>query len=137
MDISKLKSMLSDAQAYWAATHNSYTTDLKFSYGIGQWDSKVESARRRAKRLVETYNIVQAFITPVVNAVREAPPGVDIKPIANADKMQARALSGLVRTIEQILVQGLSIAMHWIISAVVVLEHGVWLSVKTIMVKTR
>lgn len=101
MDISKLKSMLSDAQAYWAATHNSYTTDLKFSYGIGQWDSKVESARRRAKRLVETYNIVQAFITPVVNAVREAPPGVDIKPIANADKMQARALSGLVRTIEQ------------------------------------
>lgn len=100
MDITQLKKYLDQASSYWAPTKASYGNDIKFSNGVGQWSGPTETTRRRAKRLVETYNVIPSFIRPITNTVREAPPSIDVRPVTNADKMQARALSGLIRSIE-------------------------------------
>lgn len=94
-----IKSLYTKAMDYWSPTFANYGVDLNFSHGE-QWDTKVESDRKSANRPSEVYNLVPSFINPITGAIRQAPPGIQIHPVSNASKMQAKALAGLIRTIE-------------------------------------
>jgi len=94
------KELLSKAEEYWNTPHTKYTEDYEFAHGK-QWDSEIEQVRTRAHRDCKVYNIVQGFIRPLVNAVRQAPPSINIYPVSqDADKSSARTLAGVIRHIE-------------------------------------
>lgn len=98
--IADCKELLSKAENYWSNPHRVFTEMYEFAHGK-QWDSSIEDQRRRAHRDCKTYNVVPGFIRPLVNAVRKAPPSIDIYPVSqDANKQSARTLAGVIRHIE-------------------------------------
>jgi hypothetical protein len=97
---SDCKELLSKAESYWANPHRIYTEMYQFAHGK-QWDPEIEEQRRRAHRDCKTYNVVPGFIRPLVNAVRQAPPSINVYPVSqDTNKQSARTLSGIIRHIE-------------------------------------
>lgn len=94
------KELLSKAENYWSNPHKQFEDHYEFAHGK-QWASEIEDQRRRAHRDCKVYNIVQGFIRPLVNAVRQAPPSISVYPVsADTNKRSAKTLSGVIRHIE-------------------------------------
>ena len=73
---------------------------LKFKDG-DQWPADIKAARAGDKRPMQTINKIPVFTSQVTNAQRENRPGIQISPVGDrADKMSARAMQGLIRSIE-------------------------------------
>lgn len=101
LDFSEIKELVSLGDSFWASIHRECKEDVQFSYATGkeQWDSVALSLR--GGRPVETYNIVNAFVRPVVNLAEQNPPAINIFPISDgASKTNAKLLSGVIRAIE-------------------------------------
>lgn len=97
-DIRSLKDL---GDSYWDMIHREYTDDIIFSYATGPDQWKPETLAARGGRPVETSNIVNGFVRPVVNLVSQNPPAIAVYPIADgASKTNARLLSGIIRAIE-------------------------------------
>lgn len=97
-DIRSLKDL---GDSYWDMIHREYSDDIVFSYSTdaGQW--KPETLAARGGRPVETSNIVNGFVRPVVNLVAQNPPAIAVYPIADgASKTNAKLISGIIRAIE-------------------------------------
>ena len=97
-DIRSLKDL---GDTYWDMIHREYSDDIIFSYSTdaGQW--KPETLAARGGRPVETSNIVNGFVRPVVNLVAQNPPAIAVYPIADgASKTNARLISGIIRAVE-------------------------------------
>lgn len=97
-DIRSLKDL---GDSYWDMIHREYSDDIIFSYSTdaGQW--KPETLAARGGRPVETSNIVNGFVRPVVNLVSQNPPAIAVYPIADgASKTNAKLISGIIRAIE-------------------------------------
>lgn len=85
---------------YWSNAHARYYENYGFAHGK-QWDSEEEQRRKDARRDCQVYNIVQGFIRPMVNTVKQAPPAIQIYPVSqDTTKSQADTLSGVIRHIE-------------------------------------
>lgn len=98
--IADCKELLSKAESYWSNPHKVFTEMYEFAHGK-QWDSTIEEQRKRAHRDCKTYNVVPGFIRPLVNAVRQAPPSINVYPVSqDTNKQSARTLSGVIRHIE-------------------------------------
>ena len=98
--IEDCKELLSKAESYWSNPHKVFTEMYEFAHGK-QWDSTIEEQRKRAHRDCKTYNVVPGFIRPLVNAVRQAPPSINVYPVSqDTNKQSARTLSGVIRHIE-------------------------------------
>jgi len=94
-------SMLDKARRYWDTPHKKFHDDYLFAHGHKQWDPDIEQLRRRARRDCKTYNIVQGFIRPLVNAVKQAPPSISLYPVSpDTDKNSAKIIAGVIRHIE-------------------------------------
>ncbi len=94
------KELLSKAENYWSNPHRKFTEHYEFAHGK-QWADEIEQQRRRAHRDCKVYNIVQGFVRPLVNAVRQAPPSISVYPVsADTNKKSAKTLSGVIRHIE-------------------------------------
>lgn len=97
-DIRELEQL---GEGYWSAIMQDWSDDISFSYGTGmeQWEPKAIQAR--GGRPIDTYNIVNGFIKPVVNLAKQNPPAITVNPISDgASKSNARLLSGIIRSIE-------------------------------------
>lgn len=82
---------------YWQRAFEVYREDHDFSLG----DQVPPELRNRKGWKLETFNVTNALITPVVNGVLQAPPGVSVYPATDStNKDQAQALAGLIRAIE-------------------------------------
>lgn len=93
--------ILEKARSYWDTPHRIFQEDYLFAHGHKQWDADIESQRRRARRDCKTYPIVQGFIRPLVNAVKQAPPSITLYPVSqDTDKQSAKILGGVIRHIE-------------------------------------
>jgi hypothetical protein len=94
-------SMLDKARKYWDGPHKKFEDDYLFAHGHKQWDADIEAQRRRSRRDCKTYNIVQGFIRPLVNAVKQAPPSIALYPVSpDTDKSSAKVIGGVIRHIE-------------------------------------
>lgn len=100
--IQDLREMLSDGKRHWGKAHSKYTERLAFSHGVPekQWDAEALALRKLSKRPALQYPIVSAFIRPTVNAVKEAPPEINVFPISDATKQDAQLVSGLFRYLQ-------------------------------------
>ncbi len=97
-DIRSLKDL---GDSYWDMIHREYEDDIVFSYSTGPEQWKAETLAARGNRPVETSNIVNGFVRPVVNLVSQNPPAIAVYPISDgASKTNARLLSGIIRAIE-------------------------------------
>lgn len=99
--IEDIRSLQDLGNSYWDMIHREYSDDIIFSYSTdaGQW--KPETLAARGGRPVETSNIVNGFVRPVVNLVSQNPPAIAVYPIADgASKTNARLISGIIRAIE-------------------------------------
>lgn len=76
--------------------------DLKFAYDEdGQWEEEVKELRKG--RPCYTFNKVRGAIRQVVNDMRQARPGIQVRAVdSSGDPKLAEILSGLVRNIESI-----------------------------------
>lgn len=93
--------ILGKARQYWDTPHRIFGEDYLFAHGHKQWDADIESQRRRARRDCKTYPIVQGFIRPLVNAVKQAPPSITVYPVSQeTDKSSAKIIGGVIRHIE-------------------------------------
>jgi hypothetical protein len=93
--------ILEKANKYWDTPHMLFKADYLFAHGKNQWDSEIEEQRRKSRRDCKTYNIVQGFIRPLVNAVKQAPPSIQLYPVSqNTNKQSANTLAGIIRHIE-------------------------------------
>lgn len=100
-DIDDIKELESLGQSHWESIYREWSDDLSFSYstGIEQWDSK--AIQGRGGRPIDTYNIINGFIKPVVNLAKQNPPAINVNPVSDgASKTNARLLSGILRAIE-------------------------------------
>ena len=100
-DIDDIKELQSLGESHWSRIMNEWTEDIAFSYstGIEQWDAK--AIQGRGGRPIDTYNIVNGFIKPVVNLAKQNPPAINVNPISDgASKTNARLISGILRAIE-------------------------------------
>ena len=100
-DIDDIKELESIGQSHWESIYREWSDDLSFSYstGIEQWDSK--AIQGRGGRPIDTYNIINGFIKPVVNLAKQNPPAINVNPVSDgASKTNARLLSGILRAIE-------------------------------------
>jgi hypothetical protein len=101
LTIDDIKSLEDLGSSYWSSIQAEATDDLRFSYATdkSQWD--MASLQARGGRPVETYNIVNGFVRPVVNLARQNPPAINIFPVSDgASKTNARLISGVIRAIE-------------------------------------
>lgn len=76
--------------------------DLKFVTGEGQWDPKVEAARRRKGRPVLRINDLPQFIGQVIGDIRTNRPSIKVRPVEDADDEMAEVRAGLIRSIENL-----------------------------------
>lgn len=75
--------------------------DLKFSYGMNQWDSKVKSKRERNGRPCLTINRVGPACTQVTNNQRQQRPAIQVNPAGDgSSKEVGEILQGIIRHIE-------------------------------------
>lgn len=101
LTIEDIKSLQDQGVAYWERIHQETLEDLQFSYATGtdQWTPQALSLR--GGRPVETYNIVNGFVRPVVNLAKQNPPAINVFPVSDgASKTNAKLLSGIIRAIE-------------------------------------
>lgn len=76
--------------------------DLRFAYDEdGQWEEEVKELRKG--RPCYTFNKVRGAIRQVVNDMRQARPGIQVRAVdSSGDPKLAETLSGLIRNIESI-----------------------------------
>jgi len=74
--------------------------DLKFITGEGQWDPRVEAARRRKGRPCLRINDLPQFIGQVIGDIRINRRSIKVRPVEDADDELAAVRSGLIRSIE-------------------------------------
>lgn len=99
--IEDIRSLQDLGNSYWDMIHREYEDDIIFSYSTGPEQWKAETLAARGNRPVETQNIVNGFVRPVVNLVSQNPPAINVYPIADgASKTNARLISGIIRAIE-------------------------------------
>lgn len=100
MELHDLKKLESRALDHWHETVERYREDSDFSFGL-QWDAGAEERRKRQGRTSIVYNLIGAYVKRVTNAVRQAPPAIQIHAVSGgASKEAAKALSGLIMGIE-------------------------------------
>lgn len=100
-EYSDIKELLALGESFWSSIHAECKSDVQFSYATDktQWDPS--SIAARGGRPIETYNIINGFIRPVVNLAEQNPPAINIFPISDgASKTNAKLLSGVIRAIE-------------------------------------
>lgn len=101
LDFDDIKDLLSLGESFWSEIHREYTESHLFSRatGLEQWDQQTLAGR--GGRPADTYNIINGFINPVVNLVKQNPPAIAVYPIADgASKSNAKLISGIIRAIE-------------------------------------
>lgn len=101
LDFDDIKDFLNQGESFWESIHREYTEANTFSRstGLEQWDAPTLAGR--GGRPADTYNIVNGFINPVINLVKQNPPAVAVYPIADgASKTNAKLISGIIRAIE-------------------------------------
>lgn len=74
--------------------------DQKFLAGEGQWDPKVEAARRRKGRPVLRINDLPQYVGQVIGDTRTNRPSIKVRAVEDADDELAEIRSGLIRSIE-------------------------------------
>ena len=100
-DIEDIKSLEDLGRSHWSVIFDEATEDIKFSYSTGKEQWNPEALLGRGGRPAETYNIINGFVRPIVNLIRENPPAINVYPISDgASKTNARHLSGIIRAIE-------------------------------------
>lgn len=76
--------------------------DLRFLTGEGQWDSKVEAARRRRGRPCLRINDLPQYIGQVIGDIRINRRSIKVRPMEGGDQDLADVRSGLIRSIENL-----------------------------------
>lgn len=74
--------------------------DQKFLAGEGQWDPKVEAARRKKGRPVLRINDLPQYVGQVIGDTRTNRPSIKVRAVEDADDELAEIRSGLIRSIE-------------------------------------
>jgi hypothetical protein len=102
--IEDIRGMEEIGKTHWNTIHTLYKSDKKFSYATDvqdQWNPAALAMRREANRPSEVYNIVNGFIRPAANLIKENPPAISVFPISDgASKKNAQLIAGRIRSIE-------------------------------------
>lgn len=82
---------------YWQRAHAIYREDFEFSLG----EQIPDKLKNRRGWKMDTWNVTNALILPVVNGILQSPPGITVYPSTeSANKDTAQSLAGLIRAIE-------------------------------------
>jgi Phage P22-like portal protein len=74
--------------------------DLKFITGEGQWDPRVEAARRKKGRPCLRINDLPQYVGQVIGDIRINRRSIKVRPMEDADQDLADVRAGLIRSIE-------------------------------------